>query len=369
MSRMSGIPRRREPIRLGFLPASDCAPLVYAHEAGLFEKYELDVELLRETSWSNVRDKVVQGDLDAAQAPATLPFLANIGLESDPCACVSGLVLSLQGNAIALSTRLWDEGVRDAVTLRERIYKRWGKRTYTFGVAFPFSPQEMLLRHWLQSAGVLPEVEVRIVGIPPTQLFPTLKLGYIDGFCAGEPWASLATQAGVAKCVATSRELAPLHPEKVLMVRQSFAIGRADEHERLLAALIEACAFCDQPQNRLVFSDMLAHPHYVNAPAEALRAGLAGPFEWATHQAQDFFDLTIFHRHNANDPSDEKARWLMERLHGLLETSFFKRQNFGRTPVLKNVFRRDIYERAVAALQSQATQVAREARRYNPASL
>src|SRR5271166_977926 len=97
-----GILKRREPLQVGFLPLFDCAPLVYALEGGLFAKYELDVELRRENSWASLRDRLVNGDLDAAQAPATLPFLANLGLESDPCECVSGLILSLQGNAITL---------------------------------------------------------------------------------------------------------------------------------------------------------------------------------------------------------------------------------------------------------------------------
>ena len=56
------------------------------------------------------------GELDAAHAPAGLPFMANLGVDSDPCACVSGLVLSLEGNAITLSRRLWESGVQDAAT-------------------------------------------------------------------------------------------------------------------------------------------------------------------------------------------------------------------------------------------------------------
>ncbi|HLH52605.1 MAG TPA: CmpA/NrtA family ABC transporter substrate-binding protein [Verrucomicrobiae bacterium] len=337
--------RRRDPLRLGFLPVSDCAPLVYAHEAGLFEKYGLEAHLERETSWANVRDKVIQGELDAAHAPATLPFLANLGIESDPCACVSGLVLSLQGNAITLSRSLYDEGVRDAQSLRERIYHHWGKRTFTFGVVFSLSSQEILLRSWLKSAGIQPEVEVRIVAVPPAQMYPTLKLGYIDGFCVGEPWTSLAVQAGAGVCVTTSAELAPLHPERVLMVRQSFAVGRADDHERLVAALLEACAFCDKPENHALLGEMLSHPHYVNAPAECVRAGLSGP---AAGEAPGrvLQGLSIFNRFNANEPSDDKARWIVERLYELLQQEFFKARNPGRTPVLKNVFRRDIFDRA-----------------------
>ena len=56
--------KRREPLRIGFLPVSDCAPLVYASTSGLFEKFDLEVQLQRESSWAQVRDKVIYGELD-----------------------------------------------------------------------------------------------------------------------------------------------------------------------------------------------------------------------------------------------------------------------------------------------------------------
>jgi ABC-type nitrate/sulfonate/bicarbonate transport system substrate-binding protein len=343
-------------LRIGFLPVSDCAPVVYAHEAGLFAKYELEVELRRETSWANIRDKIINGDLDAAHAPASLPFLANLGLESDQCACVSGMVLNLQGNAITISRELWERGVRDAATLREKVYQSWGRRTYTFAIVFPFTSQDFLLRQWLRLGGIVPEVEVRLVVVPPSQMFPTLKLGYIDGFCVGEPWTSVAVEAGVGVCVSSSAELAPLHPEKVLMVRQSFSIGRSDEHERMLAAILEACAFCDNPHNRGLLSDLLAQPHYVNAPAECLQAGLVGPSA-PNEKLPSLLDLNIFHEHQANDPTDDKAIWVMNQLYYLLEQKYSKRPGSGRAPVLKNVFRHDIFERARKLVVNETKQL------------
>ncbi len=354
--------KRTEPLRVGFLPVSDCAPLIYASETGLFEKYDLDVQLKREPGWANIRDKISYGQLDAAHAPATLPFLANLGLEADPCACVSGMVLSLQGNAIILSKQLWNQGVHDAARLRELIYKFWRKRTFTFGIPFPFSTQEVVFRRWLATAGIVPEVEVRTVGVPPDQMFPTLKLGYLDGYCVGEPWASLAVQAGVGVCIATSAQLAPLHPEKVLMVRQSFAVGRADEHERLVAALLEACAACEQPENRLLLSETLAHPQYLNAPAECVEAGLPGKEEpEPAADTQKPGDQMIFYRDKANEPGDNKALWLIELLSLLLQQRGVKADYLGRTPVLSNVFRRDIYERAKALVGDNARAKRKEA--------
>lgn len=350
-------------MQIGFLAVSDCAPLVYAYEAGLFEKYGLEVQLQRETSWANVRDKVIYGELDAAHAPATLPFLANLGIESDPCACVSGLVLSLQGNAITISRDLWEQGVRDAAGLREKIYQSWGKRTFTFGVVFSLSSQEILLRRWLVSAGILPDVDIRIVAVPPAQMFPTLKLGYIDGYCVGEPWASVAVQAGLGMCLATSAELAPLHPERVLMARQSFASGRAEEHERMIAALLEACAFCDLPEHGPLLGEMLSHRQYVNAPAECVRAGLVRIAGDDPH-TQGLQGRSVFHRYNANEPSDDKARWIMERLYELLHQDVFRSKNPGRTPVLKNVFRKDIFAKAKATMLDEQKQANSEAQLY-----
>jgi ABC-type nitrate/sulfonate/bicarbonate transport system substrate-binding protein len=363
----SGLPevlKRSAPLRVGFIPAADCAPLVFAQESGLFEQYELRVELQRQSRWANLQDRVSYGELDAAHAPATLPFVANFALDSDRGACVTGLVLSLQGNAITLSRSLWDEGAQDAPSLRNLIYRNWGKRTYTFALEFPHSPQYFLLRQWLQTGEILPHQEVRIVIVPPAQLFPTLKLGYIDGFCAGEPWTSLAAAAGLGVCVGTSAELAPMHPEKVLMVRRDFAAARAGEHERLLAALLEACAFCDRPDNRPLLAEMLARRQYVNAPAECLREPTPRPARATNTTAAGA--LPVFHRHNANDPTDDKAAWLIGRLYELMDQSVLKIPRGGRTPVLKNVFRRDLFARARAAVSQHARTLRQEADNYEP---
>lgn len=361
---LAEILERDRPLQVGFIPVSDCAPLVFALESGLFDKYELRVELKRETSWSSIRDKIINGDLDAAHAPATLPFITNLGLDSDQCACVAGLVLSLQGNAITLSRRLWDEGVRDASSLRDFIYRDWGRRTYTFAVVYPHSAQYFLLRQWLKSGGVVPGAEVRIVVVPPTQMYPTLKLGYVDGYCVGEPWTSLAVEAGVGMCLATSADLAPLHPEKVLMVRRDFAQERASEHERLIAALLEACAFCDRAENRPLLAEMLARRHYVNAPAGCLREGLAVPAGLGGSQRTTADGLNIFHRFNANDPTDGKAAWVVSQLYESMEQRTLRIPPNGRAPVLKNVFRHDIFARARAAVGDEARTLNEEAESY-----
>src|SRR5262245_35655670 len=207
----------RKPLRIGFLPENDCAPIVVAYEFGLFKEYGLEVEIESQASWKHVHDKIIHGQLNAAHAPAMMPFLISSGLTPEKCDCVAGMVLSLQGNAITVSRELWRLGVRNAASLRQQMWEDRNRKTYTFGVSYPLAAQYSTLCQWLRSPEAPPYIDVKIESVPPEQLFPLLKLGYLDGYCAGEPWGSVAVQAGIGACIATSSTLAPLHPEKVLL--------------------------------------------------------------------------------------------------------------------------------------------------------
>jgi len=258
---------RSRPLRHGFVPLSDCAPIVMAHELGLFAKYDLTVQLSREIGWATVRDKIIYGELEAAHAVAGLVFVCSFGLGAIRADCLTALVLNLHGNAITLSNELLACGVRDGKTLKAEVERTRGKRLFTFGVAFPFSSHNFILREWLRAAGIEPQVDVDIVTVPPPQMFPNLRAGNLDGYCVGEPWNSLAVMRRAGWCAATSAELAPLDPEKVLMVRRNFAEERETEH----LALIEACDFCDRPENRERVMETLAQPQYLDARSGRFR--------------------------------------------------------------------------------------------------
>ena len=165
-------PAIRRPLRLGFVALSDCAPIAMAAELGLFAQYGIAVELRREVGWATVRDKIIYGELDAAHAPAGLVVAASCGLGSVRTECLTGLVLNLHGNAITLSQRLWQEGVRDGATLRQRIAQ--GGEPPVFGVVHAYSAHRFLLRNWLRAHRLEPERAVRIVVVPPAQVHGNL---------------------------------------------------------------------------------------------------------------------------------------------------------------------------------------------------
>lgn len=302
----------RQPIRLGFTALTDCAPLVMAQELGLFAKHGVNVTLTREVGWATIRDKVIYRELDAAHAPAGMLLAVQSGIGAVQTDCLTGLVINLHGNAITLSQTLWREGVRDGATLRE--YIDGSTKRLTFGVVYQHSSHSFMLRNWLRTHRIDPERDVQLVVVPPAQVHSNLKAGHLDGYCAGEPWNSLAVMSRTGWVAATSAELEPEHPEKVLMVRREFAEHNETIHLALIAALIEACRFCDAPENRERVIETLAEAEFINAPIQAVRMSLGSIFDYGNGRIEKTGGQHIFHAGGANDPTREKAQWVIENL-------------------------------------------------------
>jgi len=320
--------------------------LVVARELGLFDKYEVRVRLSREIGWATVRDKICYGELDAAHALGPMVFAAGLGLESPRIDCLAGVVLNRHGNAITLSKSLW-ESARHGGSLRGFLRDR--RERLVVGIPFLCSSHHFLARAWFRSQGLSPEQVAHFVVVPPPQMAANLKAGHLAAYCVGEPWNSVAVLAGSGMIAATSAEIAPLHPEKVLMVRRDFAETRAEEHVRLIAAMLEACSFCDAPQNQPQILELLARREYVNAPIEALRPSLAGHLSGLHGGEERRDDFTIFARDDTNEPSEEKAAWILQ---GMRASGLSGNSAAQDLALAKRVFRMDIFEQALCLRNS-----------------
>lgn len=228
-------------LRVGLLPLTDAAPFIVAQELGLFARHGLNVELRREIGWATIREKIIYGELEAAQSPAPMLWSVQLGLGCAPCDVLTALIINLHGKAITLSRALWVAGVRDAATLRQHLRTRRSPEPLTLGIVFSYSSHHLLLRDWLRAAAIDPERDVRIVVVPPDQMVRNLRAHTIDGFCAGEPWNTLAAQQGEGWCPAWSAAglLPDVAARNESLPRRLF---RADLHREILAPPEEASA-------------------------------------------------------------------------------------------------------------------------------
>lgn len=338
------ITQRPNHLRLGFLPLVDCAPLVVAREYGLFSKYGLDVTLSREVGWATVRDKIIYGELDASQAVAGLAHAATYGLGSIVCPCVTALVIDSNANGITLSNELFRLGVRDAKSFRLVIEKERPNRTFALGTVNPFSSHNFLLRQWLRSGGISPDRDVRIVIVPPSQMCQNLKAGHLDGFCVGEPWNSVAVQSKIGWTVSISTELSPSHPDKILMVQKRFSEEHHEQHEALLAALLEACSFCDDKTNAKAIAEILSRTQYIGIATKAILPSLTGIYDFGHGRKEVIEDFVAFHRNHVNEPTPEKEAWVRSHLSN---NGFVKIPPTMSNARLGTIFRADLFQRAL----------------------
>lgn len=303
-------------LEIGFIPLTDCAPLVVAKEKGFFEKYGLEeVTLNREPSWKAIANGIVTGRLDAAQMVAGMPLTLTVGAgNKPPVPVVTALTLSRNGNAITLSKRFYDQGVRTLADFKAAIQATPDK-VHTLGMVYPSSMHNLMLRYWLASGGIDPDLDVALTVIPPPQMFSNLKAGSIDGYCVGEPWNSRAVYEGLGFVIATDMELWPGHPEKVLGVREDWVNQHPQTHIAMVKALLEACQYCDDPRNREEILTLLTQDQYVGSAPEYTRPGFIDPYDRGTGEPlQRLSRYNQFFVDKANYPDQIEGLWLLTQL-------------------------------------------------------
>lgn len=286
------------PVTVGFMPLLDCALLVAARESGIAASHGLDLRLVRETSWANVRDRLAIGHFDAAHLLGPMLVAENVGAGQLDVPLMAPVSLGLGGNAITLSRSLWqqmasggamlgDEPAQQAKMLARVLDARaaLGEQPITLAMVFPFSCHNYQLRDWLVSGGIDPDHQVRLVVLPPPLLVDALRSGQVDGFCVGEPWNSLAVQADIGVIVATAAGIWQSPPEKVLALRERFAAQHPQTVLALVRAIRAAARWLGHPQSQQQLALWLAEPRHVGVPAALLLSTLQGSIVLAAETA------------------------------------------------------------------------------------
>jgi nitrate/nitrite transport system substrate-binding protein len=303
-----------DKIKIGFIPLTDCASVVMAHELGLYKKHGVDVEVSKEASWATVRDKVLTGELHGAHCLFGMPFSVYTGVGGQAGQEMHiAMVLSNNGQAITLSQDFCDKaGFRQVEKVKTAVESLKSKKTVTFAMTFPGGTHDLWLRYWLAAAGI-DQKTIRVITIPPPQMVANMKVGNMDGYCVGEPWNGVAVQQGIGFTHISSQDIWKHHPEKVLAVNRQFSETRRDELKAVMKAVLEASLWLDDPVNRRQAAGMIGKQSYVNAPPEVIEARLLGNYDLGCGGIHTYTgDYMMFHRGGAtNFPRKSHAIWFL----------------------------------------------------------
>jgi ABC-type nitrate/sulfonate/bicarbonate transport system substrate-binding protein len=318
----------QDRLRIGYIPLTDAAALIIAVDKSFTAKEGLTVDLVREVSWSNVRDKLNIGLFDAAHLLAPLAIASNLGIGHVKVSLRAPFMLGLNGNAITVSRSLYDvltlaaEGDLGDPKVSARALarvvaerKRRGAEPLMFGMTFPFSTHNYQLRFWMAAGGIDPDEDVRLVVLPPPYMVESLGNRHVDGFCVGAPWNSVAVDLGIGHILHFGSDIFARAPEKVLAVHTAWPADRAGVLQRLLRALDHAVQFIADPLNLDEVASLISAPHRLNVPQELIRGTLEGQLRLA-RGAEPRADpnYVLIGRAGAARPDPIHAAWLYAQM-------------------------------------------------------
>ena len=340
----SDAPEKKE-VRIGFIPLTDCSSVFMAAVNKFDEKYGIKIIPTKEASWASVRDKLVNGELDAAHVLYGLVYGVQLGIGGPKKDMNVLMTLNQNGQAITLSNQLKDKGATDGAALAKLIAKK--EREYTFAHTFPTGTHAMWLYYWLAAHGIDPFKDVKTITVPPPQMVANMRVGNMDGYCVGEPWGNRAIVDNIGFTAVTTQDIWVDHPEKVLGTTAEFVARNPNTARAMTAAIIEAGRWIDASlANKQKTADTVANKAYVNTDADVIVARMLGRYNnglgktWDDKNAMKFFNDG-----NVTFPYLSDAMWFMtqHKRWGLIK------EEPDYLAVAKKVNRIDIYRQAATA--------------------
>ncbi|MEY3885161.1 MAG: hypothetical protein RIS87_936 [Pseudomonadota bacterium] len=281
-------------VKIGFIPLTDCAPIVVAAEMGFDKKYGIKITPSKEASWAAIRDKTVNGELHASHVLYGLVYGVQLGIGGQQKDMAVLMTLNHNGQGITLANQLKEKGVKDGHSLKRLLDNE--NRDYTFAQTFPTGTHAMWLNYWLAANGINPIKDVKTIVVPPPQMVANMRIGNMDGYCVGEPWNARAVYDKVGYTVATSQDIWVDHPEKVLGATAEFVAKNPNTSRAMIMAILDACRYIEATENRAKVAKLISGKAFVNAPEEVIAGRFVGDYDngigrkWKDPNFMKFFE-------------------------------------------------------------------------------
>ena len=285
-------------LKIGIVSSLDCLPLVVAKEKGMFKKYGLDVTLVKQPTWEQVQQELHGGKLDAAQTLFAMPLWEYFGTQGGKSRqdenadkprrrrqrdrdneksqgtanTVALMGLNINGNSISLGEVAWKAGLRSRPAynnfyeLQEGYNKffRELKQPPVFAIAHPAAMANYTTRYWLGTMGIDAERDLKFQVLAPDEITAGLASGKVIGYATDELFNQQTISDKKAFTALIDRDIWHGHPEKILATLDTWLKDYPITAKAMMAAVLEACQYCDNQENVTTLAPILGNSEYTN---------------------------------------------------------------------------------------------------------
>jgi len=208
------------PVKVGYLPITDSAPLLIAHARGLYKDEGLTAEqpaLFR--SWAQIVEAFVAGQVNVVHL-------------------LSPITLTLRyGRGFPAKVIAWNHTNGSALTIRPDFAGPHDLAGQTVAVPSWYSihnvvVQEILrqegLKYSLKADGPVDAGTVKLVTLPPSDMISAIANKSIGGFIVAEPFNAAAELKGIGKIARFTGDVWENHACCVVLVREDAISGNRE---------------------------------------------------------------------------------------------------------------------------------------------
>lgn len=333
-------------MRFGFVAVESGAPIVIAHEKGLFKKYGINSSISKENGWAAARDKLISGENQATHLKYGQSIASNLGALGAPKIHMAApWTLNRNGSGFLVSLRSKDKPTKDPQSWRPFVdnAKKAGEPA-TVAVPIPVGVHHMLFRYVWANAGINADKDLKVITLPPAQMIQNMKVGAMSACAMVEPWPTRGVMEKVSYVAFYGWEIWPDHPAKALTFLEKFTDQNPKGTVATLRAIHEAAIYCDDPKNHQEIAKILSTPTYLNSPVESILPTLQGHFDHGDGRVADEPRYALrYSKNNTNYTQPKEMTWFATQFRrwGMIEgTPDYK-------GVVANVCRNDIYREAM----------------------
>lgn len=275
-------PPEKKKLKVGFVPITCATPIIMAHPMGFYQKYGLDVDVIKTAGWAVSRDKSINKEYDAAHMLTPMPLAISMGAGSTSMPFIMPAVENINGQAITLHNKHKDK----------RDPKQW--KGFKFGVPFEYSMHNFLLRYYVAEHGIDPDQDIQIRVVPPPEMVANLRAGNLDGYLSPDPFNQRAVWEKIGFIHMLTKDIWDGHPCCAFATSAEFAKTMPNAYGALFKSIVDATQFSSSQDNRKDIAKAISPKNYLNQPVPVLEQVLTGRYADGLGNVQNVPDRIDF---------------------------------------------------------------------------